>query len=301
MHDDEVATDASLVRRLLAAQFPHWAALDVAPVRADGTDNAMYRLGDALAVRLPRRPSAVGGIEKEYAWLPRLAPFLPLPLPLPLAQGAPGEGHPWPWSVCRWLDGENPTDGRVSDMNRFGTDLAGFIRALQAIDARGGPRAGRRNSGRGAPLAQWQATIRERLGSLADLDTIDLITAAWAADSKAPPWDRAAVYIHGDLSVGNLLVRAGTLSGVIDWGCLGAGDPACELQVAWSLFDRDGRAAFKAAMAVDEATWTRGRAWGLAVGVLNMSYYRTRSPAIAAQGWRAIEAVLVDIAGAAAG
>jgi aminoglycoside phosphotransferase (APT) family kinase protein len=296
MHDDEVRTDAVLVRRLVSAQFPQWAELNIEPVRGDGTDNAMYRLGGELAVRLPRRPSAVEAIEKECVWLPRLEPFLPLPLPSPLARGAPGEGYPWSWSVCRWLDGENPLVGRVTDMHRLANDLADFIRALQAIDASEAPRAGRHNQGRGAPLARWQTTIRERLAWLADLDNIDLVIGAWEADSEARPWDRAAVFIHGDLSVGNLLARGGKLSGVIDWSCLGAGDPACELQVAWSLFDHDARKTFKDAMAVDDATWTRGRAWGLAMGVLNVSYYRARSPAIAAPGWRAIDAVLADIA-----
>jgi aminoglycoside phosphotransferase (APT) family kinase protein len=297
MHDDEVRTDASLVRRLLAAQFPHWAGMEIAPVRADGTDNAMYRLGPELAVRLPRRPSAVEGIEREYVWLPRLEPHLPLPLPKPLAKGVPGEGYPWPWSVCRWLEGENPTPGAIAEIDGFVNDLADFLRALQAIDASEAPRAGRHNNGRGAPLAHWQTTIRERLSWLADIETIDEVRAAWEADSEAPAWNHAPVAIHGDLSAGNLLVRDGRLSGVIDWGCIGAGDPACDLQVAWTLFDRDGRKAFKDAMAVDDGTWTRGRAWGLAIGVLNVSYYRARNPKIAAQGWRAIDAVLADFAG----
>jgi aminoglycoside phosphotransferase (APT) family kinase protein len=297
MHDDEVRTDASLVRRLLEAQFPQWAGLDIEPVRSDGTDNAMYRLGGELAARLPRRPGAVRPIDKEHTWLPRLAPFLPLPLPLPLAKGAPGEDYPWPWSVCRWLDGENPTPGQVSGIDRFARDLASFIRALQAIDVADAPRAGGHNYFRGAPLAQWQATIGERLTWLADLGDIGLVTAAWEADAQAAPWDRPPVWIHGDLSVGNLLAREGRLSGVIDWSYLGAGDPACELQVAWNLFDRDGRQAFRAAMAVDDATWMRGRAWGLAMGVLNLSYYRTRSPALAEKGRGAIEAVLADRAG----
>jgi aminoglycoside phosphotransferase (APT) family kinase protein len=296
MHDDEVRTDAALVRRLLAAQFPHWARLDIEPVRSDGTDNAMYRLGGELAARLPRRPGAVRPMDKEHTWLARLAPALPLPLPLPLAKGAPGEGYPWPWSVCRWLDGENPTPGQIGDADRFANDLAAFLRALQAIDAAGAPRAGEHNYGRGAPLAQWRATIGERLTWLADLDDIALVTAAWEADARAAPWDRPPVWIHGDLSAGNLLAREQRLSGVIDWSCLGAGDPACELQVAWNLFDPAGRRAFREAMAVDDATWTRGRAWGLAMAILNFSYYRTRSPAIAAHGRRAIDAVLADVA-----
>ncbi|HEY5106796.1 MAG TPA: phosphotransferase [Caulobacteraceae bacterium] len=139
------------MRRLLAAQFPHWARLDIEPVRSDGTDNAMYRLGGDLAARLPRRPGAVRPMDKEHIWLPRLAGSLPLPLPLPLAKGAPGEGYPWPRSVCRWLDGENPTTGRVTKMDRFADDLASFIRALQAIAAVDAP------ARRGPQLRSWRA------------------------------------------------------------------------------------------------------------------------------------------------
>ncbi|HEY5106795.1 MAG TPA: phosphotransferase [Caulobacteraceae bacterium] len=126
------------------------------------------------------------------------------------------------------------------------------------------------------------------------MDDIGLVTAAWEADAQTAPWDRAPVWIHGDLSVGNLLAREGRLSGVIDWSCLGAGDPACELQVAWNLFDHDERQVFRGAMNVDDPTWRRGRAWGLAMGVLNLSYYRSRIPQLAEKGRSAIAAVLAD-------
>lgn len=294
MHDDEAPTDAALVRRLLAAQFPHWAGLPIEPVRSDGTDNAMYRLGQDLAVRLPRRPGAVLPMDKEHAWLPRLAPALPLPIPLPVAKGEPAEGYPWPWSVCHWLDGQNPIPERMTDAVRLARDLAAFVRALQAIDASEGPRPGGHNFARGAPLASWQDTIRGRLSWLADLDDISVIATAWDEDSQASAWDGPATWLHGDLSEGNLLVKDGRLCGVIDWSCLAAGDLACELQVAWNLFEPEARSAFRAAMAVDPATWVRGRAWGLGMGVLNLSYYRTRSPALALKGRRAIDAVLAD-------
>jgi aminoglycoside phosphotransferase (APT) family kinase protein len=292
MHDDEVATDASLVRGLIAAQFPQWARLDIDPVRSEGTDNAIYRLGGELAARLPRRPDAVAPLHKEHIWLPRLAPSLPLSLPVPLAKGAPGEGYPWPWSVCPWLDGENPAS--AGDSAQLARDLASFVFALQAIDAADAPRPGRHNFGRGAPLARLRPTLTERFAWLADVDGIGAVSAAWKADAQAPPWTGPPLWIHGDLSAGNLLTRAGRLSGVIDWSCLGAGDPACELQVAWTFLDRDARQTFRAALNVDDATWTRGRAWGLAVGVLNLSYYRTRSPRLAENGRRAIAAVLAD-------
>jgi aminoglycoside phosphotransferase (APT) family kinase protein len=290
-----VTTDAALVRRLVAAQFPQWAGLPIETIGGDGMDNAMYRLGDDLAVRLPRRPGAAQTIQTEGLWLPRLAPRLPLPVPLPLARGEPGEGYPWSWSVCRWLEGEHPAPGG-GDTDRLAGDLAGFVRALQAVDATNAPGAGRRNHGRGAPLSHWRGIMDERLGWLADLGDIEATRTAWEADSAVPAWAGPPMFIHGDLNPGNLLTREGRLSGVIDWSYLGAGDPACDLQIAWTLFDRRGREAFRAAMAVDDATWRRGRAWGLAVGILNLSYYRTRHPGIAAQGRRAIDAVLADVA-----
>jgi aminoglycoside phosphotransferase (APT) family kinase protein len=115
MHADEADIDISLVRRLLAAQFPHWADLPVEPVDSSGTDNAMYRLGDDMAVRLPRIKGAVGNVDGEQQWMPRLAPLLPVAIPTPLGEGVPGAGYPWKWSVLRWLDGQNPVVDRIAD------------------------------------------------------------------------------------------------------------------------------------------------------------------------------------------
>lgn len=136
MHVDEVCTDATLVARLLAAQFPRWADLPIAPVPSSGTDNALYRLGDDMVVRLPRIEGSAGQVHKEHNWLPRLAPHLPLAIPVPLAKGEPGEGYPWHWSVYQWLEGHNATMERIADPRQAATDLAHFIAALWRIDAR---------------------------------------------------------------------------------------------------------------------------------------------------------------------
>src|SRR5262245_25046937 len=160
MHDDEVETDASLVRRLLAAQFPQWADMSIEPVSSAGTDNALYRLGEAMAVRLPRIDWAVGQVEKEQQWLPRLAPHLPLAIPVPLAMGAPGEGYPWSWSVYRWLEGETATLERLADPREAATQLGQFVAVLQRIDATGGPPPGPYNSFRGEPLARRDEATR---------------------------------------------------------------------------------------------------------------------------------------------
>ena len=137
MHDDEVETDSELVRRLLAAQHPQWADLPIERVQSAGTDNAMYRLGDELAVRLPRIDWSVAHVAKEQTWLPILAPHLPLAVPLPVATGEPEEAFPYPWSVVRWVDGEMATLDRLGDPSQAAVDLAAFVRALQAVDPTG--------------------------------------------------------------------------------------------------------------------------------------------------------------------
>ena len=293
MHADEVDIDESLVRRLLVAQFPQWAELPITPVLSSGTDNAMYRLGDDLAVRLPRIYWAVDDREREC--LPRLAPHLPLTIPVTVATGEPGEGYPWQWAVCRWLEGENPSIERLADPCQAARDLARFIVALRKIDPTGGPSA--EPGARGAPLATRDADTRDAIASLRGILTSDElagVTAAWDEALHAPVWDRPPVWIHGDLQAGNLLAYQGRLSAVIDFGCLSVGDPACELQVAWNFFSGESREAFRAALADDDATWARGRGWALSVALIALPYYVNTSPAIAAQSRRTIAEVLAD-------
>jgi aminoglycoside phosphotransferase (APT) family kinase protein len=134
MHADEVETDAALVRRLLAGQFPDWAGLAIEPVPSSGTDNALYRLGEDLVARLPRIAWAVGDVEKDLRWLPVLGPRLPVELPVPVAKGEPAEGYPWEWGVYSWLEGENPTAAAARNGPALAEDAARFIEALRAID-----------------------------------------------------------------------------------------------------------------------------------------------------------------------
>jgi len=294
MHVDELDIDESLVRRLLEGQFPEWRALPIEPVPSAGTDNAMYRLGDDMAVRLPRYAAATLGIDKEHEWLPKLAPHLPVDVPLPLAKGAPGEGYPWHWSVCRWLEGETVTRDRVADPRDMATDVARFIAALHRIDSAGGPPPGPHNFGRGVPLAERDAATRTAIASLQETIDSGAALAAWEAALHAPAWDGPPVWIHGDLTPGNLLARRGRLSGVLDFGGLAVGDPACDLIVAWNLLSADTRKVLRAALSVDDATWERGRGWALSVAVIYIPYYASTSPAGVADARRVVDAVLAD-------
>lgn len=294
MHVDEVDIDDGVARRLVDAQFPHWAGLPMSRITSDGTENAIFRLGPELAVRLPRHPRATGALEKELTWLPRLAPSLPVPVPVPRAQGGPGEGFPFPWLVMSWIDGERATPDRIADPRRLATDLAAFIRALREIDPTAGPEPSAANYGRGVPLATRDGRVRECILQLGVTIDTEAVTDAWDAALATPVWSRPPVWIHGDLSPGNVLVRDGRLCGVIDFGALGVGDPACELSVAWMLFDEDARGVFRDALSVDDAAWARGRGWALSIALLYVPYYAESNPEGVARARRVIDAVLAD-------
>jgi aminoglycoside phosphotransferase (APT) family kinase protein len=292
--EHEVSTDAALAKGLVAGQFEQWAGLPVTRVDAVSTDNDMYRLGDRLALRLPRRRSAVAAVGKEQAWLPRLAPGLPLEVPRPVARGEPAHGYPFPWSVVEWLEGAPLDAVEAKDGSGIARDLGRFITALHAQDASEGPVAGAHNHWRGAPLATFDREMRRRFAVLSDLPDLAAIVAAWERGLAAEAWAGAPAWVHGDLKDGNLLFRNGALSGVLDWGLAGVGDPAGDLGAGWSLFEGRARAAFRAAVAADDATWARGRAWALIEGVLGLSYYRGRQDVLAQAGRRVIDRVLAD-------
>lgn len=293
MHPDEVETDAVLVRRLLTAQFPRWASLPVARVESYGTDNALYRLGDELVVRLPRIGWAARQVEKDWRWLPQLAPHLPLLIPVPLAVGEAAEGYPWRWGVYPWIEGDEAAPSRLRSLSEAAVDLADFVLALQRIDAsevsEGEP------NHRGTALAPRDARAREAITALTGEVDARAVTAAWESALAAPAWSRPPVWFHGDLGSGNLLVREGRLSAVIDFGLLNVGDPACDLIVAWELFDEESREVYRAALGVDEATWLRGRGWALLTALQAIPYYRDTNPVIVASAWRRIHAVVADI------
>jgi aminoglycoside phosphotransferase (APT) family kinase protein len=294
MHADEVDIDDALVRRLLAGQFPPWADLPIVRIASSGTDHAIYRLGDDLAVRLPRIHWATGQADKDEQWLPKLAPHLPLAIPVPLAKGEPAEGYPWLWSVVPWLEGEAWTTDGIDDLRDAAVALAQFIMALQRIDTAGGPPAGPKNGFRGVPLSVRDTDFRAQVAASGDMVDARAMIEAWEMALAAPAWDGPPVWLHGDLGrPGNLLVARGRLSAVIDFGCLGVGDPACDLSAAWALFSGKSREAFRAALPFDDATWARARGWALTrVGAV--PYYRGTNPPIVAEALHAIAEVLAD-------
>lgn len=250
------------MRRLISDQFPQWAHHPVEPVARSGWDNATFRLGDSMAVRLPSASEYALAVDKEHQWLPVLAPRLPLPVPVPLAKGRPGAGYPFSWSVYSWLDGEQATAERISDPGRFAVDLAEFLAALRSVDATDGPQPGKHNWFRGGALRTYDAQAQHALVVLDGHIDVDLARQIWTTALDAR-WDGTDVWFHGDVAPGNLLLDDGGLAGVIDFGTCGVGDPSCDLAIAWTLLTGDTRQAFRERLSVDEATWARGRGWAL--------------------------------------
>ena len=294
MHADEVDTDVSLVRRLLAAQFPHWAELSIERLASGGTENAIYRLGDEMAVRLPLKPGRDDQIQKLDRWLPRLSPQLPLAIPVPLARGKPSEDFPLPWSVYPWLDGQPASVESVTDLRQAAAALAEFVAALQRIDAAEGPRPGSHNFFRGVPLAARDAQVRASLDALRGVIDFAAASAGWEAALSATEWQQPPVWIHGDLKSDNLLVSEGRIRAVIDFGGLGVGDPACDLIIAWDLLSGESRAVFRAALDVDDATWARGKGWALSVALMALPYYLDTPPAMVRYARRLLDELFAD-------
>jgi aminoglycoside phosphotransferase (APT) family kinase protein len=263
MHADELEIDDALVRGLLGEQFPEWADRPLVRVEPEGTVNAVYRLGDDLGLRLARRKGRTEPGGKEVTWLPKLAPVVSLEVPVPIAQGSPTAAYPWYWDVYRWVEG---TTTPVEQIDRIDAaqDLATFVAALQRVDPTGAP------AGRGIPLAERDREIR---GWLARFDGDREVTAEWERALSAPAWDGPPVWHHGDLDARNWLVRDGRISGVIDWGSMGIGDPACDVMVAWKLHSPEARDAFREALPTDDATWSRARGWVLSQAVAALAYY----------------------------
>ncbi len=260
----EFAIDDALVSGLLADQHPDLARL---PLRAvgEGWDNATYRLGDHLAVRLPRRAAAASLIAHEQTWLPRLADQLALPVPTPYRIGAPGLGYPWRWSVLPWLNG-TPADQSEPSLSQARA-FAAFLRSLHVPAPADAPT----NPVRGVPLEQRARAVEERIHRLAGRTSLitPRITEIWDAALNAPI-DVPPTWLHGDLHPRNVLVEHEVITGVIDWGDITSGDRATDLASIWMLFaePRARHDALAAYPGLSEATLQRARGWAMLFGVM---------------------------------
>jgi aminoglycoside phosphotransferase (APT) family kinase protein len=285
----EVEIDVALVRALIAAQHPDLASLVVTPFAA-GWDNAMFRVGEALVARLPRRAAAAGLIETEQRWLPGLAAGLPVPVPAATRTGEPGLGYPWRWSLLPWIE------GAAADLSPPAASeaetLTGFLLALH----RPAPAEAPHNPHRSVPLADRAEVLEQRMARLeAAGDTVHPAVRAALSDAIAAPPAPAKTWIHGDLHARNVLTDHGVISGVIDWGDMAAGDPATDLATAWALFaDAAARHAVLGAYGADETLRRRARGWAVFFGVMLLEAGRVNDARLAEAGAATLARVAQD-------
>ncbi len=285
--------DVALVRRLISSQFPQWKDLPVQPVALSGWDNRTFHLGENMLVRMPSAAAYASQVEKEHQWLPKLAPFLPLPIPAPLAIGQPAEGYPWKWSIYRWLEGDSAATAPIADLSAFATHLAEFLIALQRIDSTNGPLPGSHSFHRGGSLMTYDKDTRQAIAALKSQIDAHAATEIWET-ALASTWQGPPVWVHGDVSAGNLLVKEGQLCAVIDFGQLAIGDPACDLAITWTLFNGKSRDVFRSLLPLDAGTWARGRAWTLWKSLVVAAGFTNPNNAESIQCRRIIDDVLAD-------
>ena len=285
--------DESLVKKLISTQFPEWKDLPIQKVASSGWDNKTFHLGGNMTVRLPSAAEYELQVEKEHRWLPKLGPFFSLAIPEPIAMGEPGDGYPWKWSIYRWIEGDSAASTKIADQCRFANDLAQFLAALQKIDAAEGPTPGLHSFHRGGALKVYDDETRRSLEGLKGKIDTKTATEMWE-EAIAIDWVRAPVWVHGDISAGNLLVKDGKLHAVIDFGQLAIGDPACDMQIAWTMFEGKSRQIFQKSLQLDIETWNRGRAWTLWKALVVAAGFTNPTNTESADCWRIIDEVLSD-------
>ena len=292
----EVDVTVELVRRLLREQHADLADLPVEMV-AHGWDNVVFRLGDELAARLPRREAAAGILLNEQRWLPVLAPHLPLPVPAAVRTGEAGSGYPWPWSIVPFLPGRPASDTPPSGAREAAAVLGGFLGALHMRATADAPV----NPMRGVPLARRSSTYTRNLRIVAEQVDPAAVTRTWEAALAAPRWDGPAVWLHGDPHPANILVDDGQVSAVIDFGDITAGDPATDLSLAWMMLPADCHEAFRKAYrqagdvpdsgSATDPLWLRARGWALNLSLAFLAH-SADNPQLRTIGHRTLAAVL---------
>jgi aminoglycoside phosphotransferase (APT) family kinase protein len=254
--------DTDLVRHLITNQFPVWKDCKIKPVHTQGWDNRTFHLGSDMSVRLPSSESYAPQAEKEQTWLPFLTQKLPLQIPVLIAKGKSSQKFPYKWGVYKWLYGDNLELELLNDISRFARDIAHFLTQLQKVNTENAPLAGQHSFYRGALLDIYHAETIKAIQNLSELIDVNLASEIWNKAVKTK-WEKPPVWFHGDVAKGNILTKNGELHAIIDFGCCGIGDPACDLVIAWTFLSEQSRQVFKSELDLDEATWQRGRAWAL--------------------------------------
>jgi aminoglycoside phosphotransferase (APT) family kinase protein len=294
MHDDEVVVSDELARALIGSQFPDYARLALERLPCAGTVNVIFRLGDGLSARFPRRAGDTAAtraaLEREADRAVEFADRSPVNAPRPVGIGAPAHGYPMAWSIQTWVAGSTASPTAVADSVTFAADLAALIAALRATPTRGRRFTGR---GRGGDLRAHDGWVETCLSKSHHLIDVQALRQLWSR-LRTTPRHRNDRMTHGDLIPGNLLVADRRLVGVLDSGGFGPADPALDLVAAWHLLDDDARGVIREALDCDDNEWARGRAWAFEQALGAAWYYEDTNPAMHEMGMTALRRLLAS-------
>lgn len=293
MNPKELLIDKSLVEHLISSQFPKWKNLPITPVTPGGWDNRTFRLGRNMLVRMPSAKRYEYSIQKEQKWLSKLAPHLPLLIPHPLALGKPDFAYPYEWSIYGWIEGETAEKGSISNYRNFAISLSHFLIALQNIDSTSGPVAGAHNFYRGGSLRVYDSEVRQAITILEGKIDKKTVIEIWETALETS-WNQPPVWVHGDISLANLLLKNGHLYAIIDFGGLAIGDPSCDLAITWTFFTGEVRKIFQKTFSFDSHTWARGRAWTLWKALIIASGLSQTNSLESKKCWQIIHEILKD-------
>ncbi|MBK2125506.1 aminoglycoside phosphotransferase family protein [Fangia hongkongensis] len=253
-----------LAKKLIATQFPEYSHLNITEVEVQGHDNRTYRIGDDMLIRMPTTEAYALKVPIEQALLPQLAKQLSVAISEPIKMGLPSDDYPYPFSIYKWLNGESANHLTLSykALAHIASALANFLTELQAIINIKGPSPGQHNWWRGDHISVYDKGAKEQIASLRDIIDADHALDLWEK-ACATKWENTPVWIHGDFASGNILIKNNKLSGIIDFGGTALGDPACDLVIAWTFLKGNSRKIFQDAIALDNDTWLRAKAWAL--------------------------------------
>lgn len=262
--NDSCKININIAQRLIYEQFPEYKNLIIKEVEEQGHDNRTYRLGNDLLIRLPTDSHYALKVPKEQELLPQLGKYLSINIPTPVKMGKPSKSFPYPFSIYKWLDGKsiNLLNLNTQELCVLAYDLAQFLKELQKINLVSGPKPGQHNWWRGDHISIYSKNAESQIKMLSDfIDTSKALNLL--KEACATKWEKDPVWIHGDFAIGNMLAQNNKLAGIIDFGGMAIGDPACDLVIAWTYLSDDARILFINEMDMDDQTWLRSKAWAL--------------------------------------
>lgn len=293
MKQNKFDVSVSLIKNLIFEQFSQWKNLPIKEVEVQGWDNRTFRLGSEMLIRMPSAECYAVKVEKEQKWLPILAKHLSIKIPEPIAMGKPSKDYPWNWSIYKWIEGKSANTLNVNekDLENIAKQVAQFLNELHKIDTAGAPSPGKHNFYRGGDLSVYDKETRSAIEKLKTFISAENVLKVWEK-ALGSAWNKNPIWIHGDLSAGNILIQNNRLVGIIDFGGTAVGDPACDLVIAWTFLKNKSRKIFKANVNLDNDTWTRARGWALWKAVITLDSLKDKTSLEAFEQKNIIEEII---------